>query len=65
MPDVEKRTDSQTTMPNILISLAIAAMFVVVGLVFVLARRLGWTLGWIYVGIIVATLTINLECLQR
>ncbi|MBT8369649.1 MAG: isoprenylcysteine carboxylmethyltransferase family protein [Deltaproteobacteria bacterium] len=65
MPEVEKRTGSQTTMPKIIVGLAIAAVFVVTGLVFVLARRLGWTLGWIYVGIIVATLTINLACLAR
>ena len=65
MPDVEKRTNSQTTMPKIIVGLAIAAVFVVTGLVFVLARRLGWTLGWIYVGIMVATLTINLACLLR
>jgi protein-S-isoprenylcysteine O-methyltransferase Ste14 len=66
MADVEKRTDSQTTMLKALIGLTVAAMVVViVGLVFVLARRLGWTLGWIYVGIVVATLAINLACLLR
>ena len=61
MADVEKRTDSQATMPKVLVGLTVAAMVVV----FVLARRLGWTLGWIYVGIVVATLTINLACLLR
>jgi protein-S-isoprenylcysteine O-methyltransferase Ste14 len=66
MADVEKRTDSQTTMLKALIGLTVAAMVVVIaGLVFVLARRLGWTLGWIYVGIVVATLAINLACLLR
>ena len=65
MTDVEKRTNSQATIRQVLVGLAIAVMVVVAGLVFVLARRLGWTLGWIYVGIIVATLTINMVCLLR
>jgi len=65
MADVEKRTDSQATMPKVVVGLTVAAMVVVSGLVFVLARRLGWTLGWIYVGIVVATLIINLVCLLR
>ena len=58
MPDIEKRTDSHATMPKVLVGLTVAATVVVLaGFVFVLARRLGWTLGWIYVGIVVATLT--------
>ena len=65
MLDVEKRTDAQKTMPKVIVGVAVAAMVVVVGLVFLLARRLGWTLGWIYVGMVVATLTINLTCLLR
>ncbi len=65
MPDVEKRTDSQTTMAKVIVGLTVAAIVVVAGFVFVNAPRLGWTLGWIYVGIVVATLTINLACLLR
>ncbi len=66
MADVEKPTDFQATMPKVLIGLTFAAMVAVIaGLIFVLARRLGWTLGWIYVGIVVATLAINLACLLR
>jgi protein-S-isoprenylcysteine O-methyltransferase Ste14 len=65
MPNAEKRTDSQTTMTKVIVGLTVAAIVVVAGLVFVLARRLGWTLGWIYVGMVVATLTINLACLLR
>ena len=66
MPDVEKRTDAQTTMAKVLVGLLVATMVVVAaGFVFVNAPRLGWTLGWIYVGIIVATLTINMTCLLR
>jgi protein-S-isoprenylcysteine O-methyltransferase Ste14 len=66
MPDVEKRTDSQATMAKVLVGLLVATMVVVAaGFVFVNAPRLGWTLGWIYVGIIVATLTINMTCLLR
>ena len=64
MTNVEKRTDSQATIPKVLVGLTVAAMVVVAGLVFVLARRLGWTLGWIYVGIVAATFAINLVCLR-
>jgi protein-S-isoprenylcysteine O-methyltransferase Ste14 len=66
MPDVEKRTDSQTTMPKVLVGLTVTALVVVfAGFIFVNARRLGWTLGWIYIGMVAATLTINLACLLR
>ena len=66
MADVEKRTDSQTTMPKVLVGLTVTALVVVfAGLIFVNARRLGWTLGWIYVGLVAATLAINLACLLR
>ncbi|MGD8764215.1 MAG: isoprenylcysteine carboxylmethyltransferase family protein [Desulfobacteraceae bacterium] len=65
MPDAEKRTDSQTTMTKVFVGLTVAAIVVVAGLVFVLARRLGWTLGWIYVGMFAAALAINLACLLR
>jgi hypothetical protein len=40
MPDAEKRTDSQTTLPKVIVGLSVAPMVVVAGLVFVLARRL-------------------------
>lgn len=66
MPDVEKRTDSQTTMSKVLVGLTVTALVVVfAGFIFVNARRLGWTLGWIYVGMVAAALTINLACLLR
>ena len=56
MANVEKRTDSQATMLKVLIGLTVAAMVVVFArFVFVLARRLDWTLGWIYVGMVVAS----------
>jgi protein-S-isoprenylcysteine O-methyltransferase Ste14 len=48
------------------VSLAVAAVVVAVGaLVFVLAHRLGWTVGWIYVGICGAGIAVNLVCLLR
>jgi protein-S-isoprenylcysteine O-methyltransferase Ste14 len=66
MQNFEKRTDSQTTMLKVIVGLTVAAMVIVfAGFVFANARRLGWTLGWIYVVIVVATLTINLACLLR
>ena len=64
MVDVEKRSVSLAKMLKVFVGLIIAAMVVVfAGFVFVNARRLGWTLGWIYVGILIAVLMINLVCL--
>jgi protein-S-isoprenylcysteine O-methyltransferase Ste14 len=66
MADVETRTDSRASMPTAVVGLAVAAVVVVLaGLLFALARRLDWTFGWIYVGIVVVTLAINLACLLR
>ena len=65
MPDVETRADSQASIPTALVGLAVAAVVVLAGLVFVLAFRLDWTVGWIYVGIFAATWAINLACLMR
>jgi len=66
MLDFETRTDSPASTQTALVGLGLATMVVVLGgLVFVLARRLDWTLGWIYVGLIVTTLAINLACLLR
>ena len=60
MPDVEKRTDSQATMPKTLVGLTVTALAVVfAGFIFVNARRLGWTLGWIYTGMVAAALAIK------
>jgi len=66
MPDVEKRTDSKAAMPKTLVGLILTSLVVVfAGFIFVSARRFGWTLGWIYVAMLAATLTINLACLLR
>ncbi len=66
MADREKRTVYAATMLKVCVGLIIAAIAVsFAGFVYVNARRLGWTLGWIYVVIVVATLTINLACLLR
>jgi len=66
MPDVEKRTDSQTTMPKVLVGLIVTALAIAfAGFIFVNARRLGWTLGWIYTGMVAAALAINLASLLR
>jgi hypothetical protein len=66
MADIEKRSDSQKTMPKVLVGLTVTALVVTCArVVFVNARRLGWTLGWIYVGLVAATLIVNLACLAR
>ncbi len=41
------------------------AIILMAGLTFALARWLEWTVGWVYVGIAAATLSINLGCLLR
>jgi len=64
MVEIEKRSVSLATILKVFVGLIIAAMVVVfAGFVFANARRLGWTLGWIYVGIFIAVLMINLVCL--
>jgi protein-S-isoprenylcysteine O-methyltransferase Ste14 len=64
MAKVGKRTDSLVTMLKVLVGLTIAAMVIAfAGFVLAHAHRLGWTLGWIYVGIFVAAWMINLVCL--
>jgi protein-S-isoprenylcysteine O-methyltransferase Ste14 len=65
MLGVEKRSISQKTMLKVIVGLTVAAIVIVfAGFVFMNASRLGWTLGWIYVGIVAATLAINLVCLR-
>ena len=65
MPGVEKRSISQKTMLKVVVGLTVAAIVVVfAGVVFTNAVQLGWTLGWIYVGIVAATFAINLVCLR-
>ena len=65
MADVEKRTGSLATMLKVLVGLTIAAMvFVFAGFVLMHAHRLGWKLGGIYVGILVAAWMINLVFLR-
>ena len=66
MPKVKKTSTSQTKMSKVLVGLAFMVMTVVLASsFFVLARRLSWTLGWIYIGLIVLALTINFACLLR
>ena len=65
MPGVEKRSILQKTMLKVVVGLTVAAIVVVfAGVVFTNAVQLGWTLGWIYVGIVAATFAINLVCLR-
>ena len=66
MPEVARRADSKASIPTALVGLIGGAVVVILaGLLFLLARHLDWTLGWIYVGIIVVTLAINLACVRR
>jgi hypothetical protein len=66
MADLETRTDSRASTPTAFARLAVAAVVIVLaGLIFLMAPRLEWTLGWIYLGIIAATLAINVACVLR
>ena len=47
------------------IVLVALAVILASGLVFVLARWLEWTVGWLYVGIAIATISVNLGCVVR
>jgi len=65
MADLDTPTNSHSSIPRSLIGLAVVAVVVLSVLVFVLARRLEWTLGWIYVGIVIVAGGINTACLLR
>jgi protein-S-isoprenylcysteine O-methyltransferase Ste14 len=66
MAEVETRTESPAAMPPALVGLAVGAMgLVFAALLFVPAGRLDWTLGWIYLGIILAYVSITWACLLR
>jgi protein-S-isoprenylcysteine O-methyltransferase Ste14 len=65
MAEIGKRTVSWATMLKIFVGLIIAAIVVIFAVfVYVNARQLGWTFGWIYVVIFIAALMINLVCLR-
>jgi protein-S-isoprenylcysteine O-methyltransferase Ste14 len=66
LADVKTRSRSPRSIPTAFVGLAVAvAVIVLAGLIFLTAPRLGWTVGWIYVGIVVATMVINLACVLR
>jgi protein-S-isoprenylcysteine O-methyltransferase Ste14 len=65
MADIEKRNVSLAAMLKVFVGLIIAVIVIVfAGFVLVNARRLRWTLGWIYVGIFIAVWMITLVCLR-
>jgi protein-S-isoprenylcysteine O-methyltransferase Ste14 len=66
MMDREKRTSSTAFMPKVLVFLIITTL-VIIFAVFILLRahQLGWTVGWIYVGIVATAFNINLVCLRK
>ena len=66
MVDVDNNTGSQSTVLKGLVGLTVAVIVAVFAwFVLVYASRLGWTLGWIYVCIFIASSTINLAYLLR
>ncbi len=64
MANVHKRAASLTPLLKIVAGLAITVLTIAFAIFVLLhAHRLEWTLGWIYVGILIATWLINLVCL--
>jgi len=66
MTDTETYTDSQPPKPTGRLNWAITATgFVLAGLLFVLARQLGWTLGVTYMALYAAQSIISAGCILR
>jgi protein-S-isoprenylcysteine O-methyltransferase Ste14 len=66
MTDGDKDTGSTATIMKVLASLTVVALVAALaGYVFVTARRLDWTLGWIYLGMVAVALAVNLACLLQ
>ena len=66
MSDADESADALAAVPTARVALAIAAMgLVFAALLFVPARRLDWTLGWIYVAIMVVYVCVSWACLLR
>ncbi len=63
MTNIGARTDSRVSIQKA--SVGLITVIVLAGLILLMARRLGWTLGWTYVGVFVATWVINLGCVLR
>ena len=64
--DSETQTNSSATVPITLVALAIVAMLLFFALlIFLPAGRLNWTLGWLYLGIVLVYVLISWICLQR
>ena len=62
MADVETRNNST---PSRSARLAVLGICVVLtGVLFVLARQLDWTRGWLYVGLFTSQLLVNLVCVE-
>ncbi|MHC4959204.1 MAG: methyltransferase family protein [Planctomycetota bacterium] len=63
---VEARIESSTPVSRARVGLWVVAMALVFGaLLFVPAGRLDWTLGWIYIGLVVSFVVVNWACLRR
>ena len=66
MSDPDTRVASQASTPAALVCLAVAAMTGLFALLlFVPAGRLDWTLGWLYVGLLLAYVAATWACLLR
>jgi protein-S-isoprenylcysteine O-methyltransferase Ste14 len=66
MAEVETRTRTQPPLPAALVGLAVAATgLVFAALLFVPAGRLDWTLGWAYLGLVLAYASATWACLAR
>jgi len=66
MPDAEKQINPRTMISKVLAGLTVTVLITLFGgFIFLNAPRFGWTLVWIYVGMVAAAAAINLVCLLR
>jgi protein-S-isoprenylcysteine O-methyltransferase Ste14 len=66
MADVDRRAQANSVVPTPQVVMYVAAMALVfAALLFIPAGRLDWTLGWVYVGIVILFVVINWACLNR
>ena len=65
MADIDTHSDSPPSRPTrLVVPLVVAVCVVLAGLLFMFARHSGWTLGWIYLGLLAANAIILLACIS-
>ena len=65
MTDSGAPSNAHYSIPKSLVGWVVVVIVALVWLFFVLVRRFDWTLGWIYVGIMIVAFSVNMVCLLR